>query len=318
MPVSVPKQIEAMDIELIHPQLQNAYKRIPAIPFHNRFFLACMNFFSGLAPKAKTQEGVLITQFNLSKASIRVYQPERETSGAALLWMHGGGYITGHSAMNDRECIAYVKALKLLVVSVDYRLAPKHPYPAALDDCHEAWQWLIKNASEYGVDQSRIAISGQSAGAGLAASLSHKILDSDGIQPAAVALYYPMLDDRTGANTELDAIGHGLWNNKNNRAGWQAYLNRPLGEQHNDYGVPARRDKLDGLPPTWLGVGEADLFYQENLAYMDALTKAGVTCALSIAPKAPHAFDVVVPRAPITETFIKENYEFLKRTLTIL
>lgn len=304
-----------MDIEHIHPELQSAYKRIPAIPFHNRFFLSCMNFFSSLAPKAKTQDGVLIKELVLNQASIRIYQPEKEHCGAALLWMHGGGYITGHSAMNDRECIAYVKELKLLVVSVEYRLAPKHPYPAALDDCYEAWQWLLTNASEYGVDPNRIAISGQSAGAGLAASLSHRILDSDTTQPAAIALFYPMLDDRTGADQSLDGIGHGLWNNKNNRAGWQAYLNRPLGEHHNDYAVPARRTHLTGLAPTWLGIGETDLFYRENIAYIEALKQAGVECNLSIAPKAPHAFDVVVPNAPITEKFIQEHYQFLRDTL---
>jgi acetyl esterase/lipase len=125
-----------------------------------------------------------------------------------LLWVHGGGLISGTAGANDPECSAYARDLKLVVVSVEYRLAPKYPFPAALDDCFETWQWMQQSADKLEINPSRIAISGQSSGGGLTASLAHRIFDEGGIQPAAQALFCPMLDDRTALRHELDIIQH--------------------------------------------------------------------------------------------------------------
>jgi acetyl esterase/lipase len=208
--------------------------------------------------------------------------------------------------------------LGIVVVSVEYRLAPRHPFPAALDDCYAAWQWLLSAARELGIDPSRIAISGQSAGGGLAASLVLRIRDAGGIRPAAQALLCPMLDDRTGARRELDVIDHRVWNNRSNRAAWSWYLGRPAGPSEVPaYAAAARCASLRGLPPAWIGVGDVDLFLEEDRRYAERLIEAGVGCELHIVPMAPHGFEVLVPEASLTREFFRSYCAFLRRALVI-
>ncbi|MEM7016215.1 MAG: alpha/beta hydrolase [Pseudomonadota bacterium] len=307
-----------MDIEKIHPELQQAFRRIPPLPFHNRLFVNSMNFLIGLAPGKKEIDGVIISKKTLTNAGLRIYQPNGDSSGAGLLWIHGGGMITGRATQDDQTCANYARDLNLVVVSVDYRLAPKHPFPVPLDDCYEVWQWFTHEADNLGVDPSRIAISGQSAGGCLAASLAQKILDAGGVQPAAQALFCPMLDDRTAADPALDAIKHRVWNNKSNRAGWSAYLGHSPGESDVPaYAAPARRDELAGLPPTWVGIGDIDLFYEEARLYAQRLNEANVNCQFHTVPMAPHAFETFVPRASITQDFYQDNYQFLQEALSL-
>jgi acetyl esterase/lipase len=269
-------------------------------------------------PKATSSVGLLIQERELFNASIRIYQPKSNLSGAGLLWIHGGGYITGSTALNDRECMAYARDLKLVVVSVEYRLAPKFPFPAGIEDCFEAWLWLQQNAQELGIDASRIVVSGISAGGGLAASLAQKILDQKGIQPAGQALFSPMLDDRTTLKHDLDSDNHPVWNNQSNRAAWTWYLGQPAGAAHvPPYAVPARRENLSGLPEAWIAIGEIELFFQEAVLYAERLSNAGVNCEFYVTPMAPHGFESVLPKAALTRKLYEENYRFLRKVLAI-
>ncbi len=306
-----------MEIEQLHPQLRQAYGRIPAVPFHNRVVYTVISLLQKLMPnKIRPVPGVHIEDRPLSHGAVRIYRPEKGGNGAAILWVHGGGYIIGNVSTNDRECVGLVRKLGVTVVSVEYRLAPKHPFPAPLDDCFEAWQFMLDNATALGIDPARIAIAGQSAGGGLAAGLVQRIADGGGQQPAAQVLMYPMLDDRTGANLALDRIGHKLWSNKNNRAGWSWYLGRPAGAAEvPDYAAPGRRRDLSGLPETWLGVGELDLFYEEDIAYARRLQAGGVACEVLVGPQAPHAYDIIVPKAPVSQAMISAYRAFLGRVL---
>lgn len=308
-----------MDITRLHPELRKAYARIPAVPFHNPAVRAVLSFLMKLMPnKIKPVPGVVIEDKHLDHCSVRIYQPENENSGAGLIWIHGGGYIMGNTGLNDRECSSLAKDLGLLVVSVDYRLAPKYPFPAALDDCFEAWHFMQTMADQWKIDRSRIAILGQSAGGGLAAALVQRIVDAGGIQPAAQILWYPMLDDRTAADTALDSIKHRFWNNRNNRGSWGWYLGQTPGmESAPSYAVPARRENLSGLPPTWLGVGELDLLYNEDCNYAQRLKSAGVHCDLHIAPQAPHAYDVVAPDSSVSKESVDKSYSFLREYLNL-
>lgn len=305
-----------MHIEKVHPELRKVIGRIPPIPFHNRFFMSTINCLTALIPRAKSFAGVSVEDKQLQYAGVRIYRPEKNPSGAALFWIHGGGLITGNAAMNDRECAGYARDLGLVVVSVEYRLAPKHPFPAAIDDCYEAWQWLQSAAHTFGVDPARIVISGQSAGGGLSASLVQRIHDEGGIQPAAQALFCPMLDDRTAARRELDPIKHRIWNNTNNRGGWSSYLGHAPGQTDEPpYAVPARRENVSGLPPTWIAVGDIELFYDEACEYAKRLQEAGVVCELYVMPMAPHGFESFVPNAPITRALYHDYCRFLGKSL---
>ncbi len=269
-------------------------------------------------PKIKPFPGVTIEDYQLTHRNVRVYRPEGSANRAALLWIHGGGFIMGDISNNDRECAAIARTLGIVVVSTGYRVAPKHPFPAALDDCFEAWSYLQAHAEQWQLDRYRVAVQGQSAGGVLAASLIQRIADTGGVQPAAQLLMYPMLDDRTALNMALDPIKHRLWNNKNNRAAWSWFLGQPAGQPEAPrYAAAARREDLTGLPPTWIGVGECDLFYQEDCDYAARLKAAGVPCEFFVGPQCPHGYDLIAPEASVSQALIQEYYRYLRSCLKL-
>ncbi len=226
--------------------------------------------------------------------------------GAALLWIHGGGYVFGRAAQDDALCRRFADRLGIAVASVDYRLAPEHPYPTPLEDCLRAYEWLRSRPE---VDPARIAIGGASAGAGLVAALALLLRDRELPAPAFQLLAYPMLDDRTG-----DGPAHTrMWDAFSNRFGWASYL----GSADPEVVAPARRTDLSGLPPAWIGVGTHDLFLDEDRAYAERLQAAGVPCALHIVDGAFHGFDSVASRTGVARGFFDEQCATLENALSL-
>ncbi len=306
-----------MEIAEIHPELQKAAKRFVSPPLHNLLFVILAKLLLKVMPVPNAGPGVAIENRKLNRAGVRIYRPEGALSGAGLLWMHGGGFIIGR-AEDDQICAALARDLKLIVVSVKYRLAPEHKFPGAIDDCFEAWQWLQREAHNLGIDPARIAIAGQSAGGGLAANLVHRIFDTGGVQPAAQLLFCPMLDDRTALQSELDNIKHLMWNNRSNRKAWSWYLGRPAGSPNVPaYFAAARRENLTGLPPTWITAGDIELFYEEDRRYAARLLEAGIPCHFHVTPRAPHCFEVAVPQASLTREMHLSAYRFLCEALRL-
>ncbi|TFV55727.1 alpha/beta hydrolase [Mycobacterium sp. PS03-16] len=245
-----------------------------------------------------------------SGVTVRWHRPVGATLPApALLWIHGGGYVIGTAAQDDELCRRFSRELGISVVSVDYRLAPEHPYPAPLEDCYSALTWLAALPS---VDAQRVAIGGASAGGGLAAALALLARDRAEVTPAAQVLVYPMLDDRTVERDGLDHPGHRLWNQASNRYGWSAYL----GDADRDVAVPARRADLASLPPAWMGVGTLDLFHDEDLAYAERLRAAGVPCDVEVVQGAFHGFDGIVPKADVSLDFFRSQCDTLRQAFT--
>jgi acetyl esterase/lipase len=243
-------------------------------------------------------------------AGVRLHRsPEPAATSGALLWMHGGGYMLGNARQDDHLCRRFAQKLGITVGSVEYRPAPKHPFPAALEDCYGALQWLVALP---GVDPARVAIGGASAGGGLAAALALMARDRGEINPALQLLTYPMLDDRTVAKSPSDARNYRLCSESSNRFGWAAYL----GDANPDIAVPARNADLAGLPPAWIGVGTHDLFHDEDLAYAERLMKAGVLCHVEVVPGAFHGFDRIVPGAPVSRSFFDSQCASLREALT--
>lgn len=221
-----------------------------------------------------------------------VYEPPaRTTPGPALLWIHGGGTILGTPEADHYWLSTLARDARLLVVSVDYRLAPEHPFPAGLDDAYATLAWLHDQPSELGVDPDRIAVGGSSAGGLLAAALCQRAHDA-GLAVAFQLLEFPMLDDRTALRRDDAGRGRFVWTAASNRWAWGAYLGHvPGAAEPRPYAVPSRRTDLTGLPPTWIGVGELDLFYEEDVAYADRLRAAGVPVTLHTEPRWHHCDD---------------------------
>jgi acetyl esterase/lipase len=245
-----------------------------------------------------------------SGAGARLYRPTAAAAPtAALLWIHGGGYLLGSPEQDDALCRRYVQRLGIVVAAARYRLAPEHPYPIPLEDCYTVLTWL---AGLPGVDADRIAIGGASAGGGLTAALSFLARDRGEVSPVLQVLSYPMLDDRT-VGPDLDKPGFRLWNTRSNRFGWTSYL----GGADPAVAVPARRTDLAGLAPAWLGVGTLDLFCAEDLAYAARLNAAGVECEVHEVPGAFHGFDGLAPKAAVSQAYFDSTCASLRRALKV-
>ena len=224
-------------------------------------------------------------------AGVRVHRPRDVTSRLpAVLWIHGGGYVVGSARVQDRRARRMADTLGAVVASVDYRLAPEHPYPAALDDCCAALEWLVAQPE---IDSRRVVVFGISAGGGLAAALTLRCVDTGLVDLAGQVLQYPMLDDRTVLRSFSGALG---WTPEDNRFGWRSYLRyRPRGRRVSAPTRPPVAEKdLTGLPSTWIGVGTADLFHDEDVDYAMRLQAAGVPTQLEVVRGAFHGFDVAV------------------------
>ncbi|MET0285213.1 MAG: alpha/beta hydrolase [Polyangiales bacterium] len=248
---------------------------------------------------------------------VLVFSPPRgPVARGAMLWIHGGGYVMG-SPERDFACFRqYAEQLDLVVVAVDYRLAPEHPYPAPLDDCFAAFEFVHREATSLGIDPTRVVIAGASAGGGLAAALTLLVHDRGRPAPRMQLLIYPMLDDRSiTAQHERDF--HRLWDRKSNFYGWSSYLGAaPGGADVPAYAAPARRRDLAGLPATWIGVGELDLFYDEDVLYARRLQQAGVPTQLELVEGAFHGFDIVLPRKSVSTRFLDSQLRALRQALT--
>ena len=308
----------------IHPELQQVARRMPKLTYSkkNRWLIHVLTRFVP-APKAPRDiliENVFIpTAKDGTKIRLRIYKRESLPAPMpVLLWLHGGGYVMGNPEQDDGSCIRYVHELGITVISVDYRFAPKYPFPTGLEDCYTALQWIVTQAPRLGVDAKRIAIGGASAGGGLAASLIHLAHDRQEIRPIFQLLVYPMLDDRTVLRSEIDDHDHLVWNQKSNRYGWESYLGTSCGAGNApEYSVPARRTELAGLPEAWIGVGTLDLFHDEDLAYAQRLQEFGVKCELYTVPGAFHGFDVFDSQLPVVQDFRKSQILSLKKCFSL-
>ncbi len=287
---------------MIHPDLVGIARWLPrgVVPGPAALWLA-QTAWALAAPlqRYRPPDGVTVTEHRVGELAGRVFSPsEGSGSRPALLWIHGGGYVLPGSVVDDGVCGRFVQRLGVTVVSLDYRLAPQHPYPAALDDCEAAYRFVHGSADALGVDPARVVIGGASAGGGLAAALALRIVDRGLPLPRLQLLVYPMIDDR---NVGPRAGTLRMWDPASNRIGWSSYLRGV--DPVPDHAAPARRVDLRGLPPAWIGVGSLDLFHDEDLDYARRLREAGVATALEVVEGAFHGFDLVAERAPVSRRF---------------
>lgn len=212
-----------------------------------------------------------------------------------ILWIHGGGYVTGMASM------VYVSAGRLLaktyggvVLSPGYRLAPIHPYPAALEDCYAALEFLFEHAEELGIDKEKIIVGGESAGGGLTAALCLYARDQGKIRVRMQIPLYPMIDC---FDTPSSIDNHGrVWNTRRNHFGWKAYLKDLYGRKDIPvYASAAREDNYEGMPPCYTFVQDGEPFYQETLDYVEKLKRSGVKASVDVYHGDVHAFDLLTP-----------------------
>ncbi|MBO0852912.1 MAG: alpha/beta hydrolase [Nocardia sp.] len=265
-------------------------------------------------PPAPIPAGVTVTDTDAAGVPVRVYAPaDRPTPRPALIYLHGGGFVTGSVESGHEEALRRTTELGVVIVSVDYRLAPEHPFPAGLEDCYTALEWTAARADALGVDPARIAVGGASAGAGLTASLTQLTRVRCGPPICFQYLAIPELDDRLDTGSMRAFHDTPLWNRPLAQLSWSYYL----GDRTDLDGVPAapaRAADLTGLPPAFIAVCEFDPLRDEGLRYAQRLLAAGVGVELHLYPGTFHGCGVARDTA-IVRRMTSDSDAALRRAL---
>lgn len=259
--------------------------------------------------KIKSYDGQTISVYRFFKKP----EPVAATSprGPAVLHAHGGGTIQGDVNLFAGALSLQVQMTGVQVFSVDYRLAPEHPFPTPEEDSYAGLKWLYEHADEFAVDRSRIAVAGQSAGGKLAMGLSLMARDRKLSPPLAKqVLIYPMLDDRnTTPNPALEPLAAGYWSYADNITAWTALLGKDVigTDKVSPYAAPARAQNVEGLPPTYIEVGELDIFRDEDIALAGRLAAANISVEVHVHPGVPHAFESFALEIDVTQRALADR-----------
>ena len=227
-----------------------------------------------------------VSDLDADGVPVRVYVPAGDAPLPAVLFLHGGGWILGTLDTHDALCRALCNACGAIVCSVDYRLAPEAQHPAAVDDASLALRWLLREGASLGVDVSRVAVAGDSAGGNLAAVLARRFRSDLRFQ----LLVYPVTDSgcETASYASYGGEEYGL-SREQMAACWDAYAPGPQARLGAD-ASPLRADDLEGLPPALVICAEYDPLTDEALAYAEKLRAAGVEARTSVYPGMVHGF----------------------------
>ena len=312
-------------IEHVDPELRDALAFLPQVPLtaetlvgYRADLQASLNAASiPDLPDIATAEIHVESAFGAKPIRVLTYRPVRSDDALpAFVHTHAGGFVMGSPEMKDVENRIFASELNCAIYSVDYRLAPEAPYPAALEDIYSVFVWLHANAGQLGLDPARIGIKGESGGGGCAAAAALYARDRAGPKFAFQQLIYPMIDDRSAVQKDLHPyVGEFFWTQANNYFAWRSLLGGEPGSPGvSPYAAAARAADVSGLPPTYMSVGGLDLFLEENLTYANRLSRAGVPVELHLYPGAYHGF-YRTANARVTRQAEHDTREALRRFL---
>jgi acetyl esterase len=253
-----------------------------------------------------------------SEIPVRIYAPVHRAGGRApaLVFFHGGAFVLGDRYTEEQRCLRYAAEAQCVVVSVDYRLAPEHPFPAGVDDCYAGLEWTVSHAQELDIDPARVGVGGSSAGGALAAAVALMARDRDGPALAVQILNYPVIDDRmqTPSMRAFDATP--MWTSGADADMWQHYLGDPDGRGDvSPYAAPGRATDLAGLPAAYVLTAELDPLRDEGIDYARRLMEAGVPTELHTVAGACHGFDIIAAGSSLGQRSIEEQVRALVRGL---
>ena len=208
----------------------------------------------------------------------------------ALVYYHGGAFAIGYASLHLHNCERYANEAGCIVIFVDYRLAPRHPFPAGFDDCFQSLRWVIDNAGNLGIDPGRIAVGGDSAGGALAAGVAQRARDEGLVKLCAQMLVYPVLDNTCSTYSATMFLDVPLWNARSNRYMWDMYLRPFPGGKAPPYAAPGL-GALRGLPLSYVETAEFDPLRDEGLLYIVKLRQAGVAVEANETKRTVHGYD---------------------------
>ena len=265
-------------------------------------------------PNVEKDEHIIIDGVEKdNKLDLYIYRPKniQNTKTPVIYYMHGGGYIIGNATMYGTTFNYLANKHNATVISIEYRLSTKAPYPADLNDAYSGLKYIYHNADKLNIDKNNIIIMGESAGGGLTARLGLYNKDHDKIPIKGQVLIYPMLDYRTGGNNDIyknEYAGEYIWTKELNQIGWTSLKkDQIIPEKEMLYYSPAMAsvEELKGLPDTFIIVGGLDLFVNECFDYANKLIQAGIPTEFFCEPGVVHAYDLLLNKSPQAARFIE-------------
>lgn len=235
------------------------------------------------------------------KIRTRVYRPSGTENKTlpVMIYFHGGGYMMGIPEMANTFFADVLKRKEVAIIAPDYRLSQKDPFPAGFNDCYDVLLWIRDHAQKLHVDANKIIIAGHSAGGGMAAAITLKARDTKAVKPVFQMPIYPMLDHRMiTASSKME--GSTMWDASINAHAWNLYL-RNTKQPIPAYASPSLNDDYSDFPPTISFVGDLEPFYDENVAYIEALKKADIPVKFKVFKGGYHGFEVGSPKAAISK-----------------
>ena len=305
--------------DMISPDLRKGYYagRLIAHLYHHQWFA---RFALNMARKfmaGKNIDGLVCEQRYIkipgsaSPLRIRIYKPEHVSGPLpAMLYLHGGGYMTNIPEMFAASFSAFIAAHPCIIVAPDYRKSVEAPFPAAFDDCYNTLLWMKENAAALGAVDEQFIVAGDSAGGGLTASVVLKATDTNDVKIAFQIPLYPMIDDRQNTSSCHDSNAP-VWDAINNRLGWELYL-KGASSPSSPYAAPSRADDYSRLPPTVTFVGSIEAFRDETVSYVERLREHNIPVAFREFEGAFHAFDYFFPKTEIAKqatSFLLQSYK---------
>lgn len=269
-------------------------------------------------------DSVKVTRQNITGPAendleVLIYHPENPLRAPkpGISHMHGGGYVADTAEMNEGFCKKIAKDAEAVVVSVDYRLATEAAFRGPLEDCYSALLWMSREHEALGFDRNRLAVTGESAGGGLAAQIAFLVRDRKKVSVKLQYLTFPMLDDRTGVTSDVSPLlGEFAWTRGSNQFGWSKFLGQPAGHDKVPYpAVPARIENFQGLAPCHIVCGALDLLVIENLTYAQRLVSQGVPTEVHIYPGALHGF-MNAPGIDLARDYFEERKRVFQRAFS--
>lgn len=248
-----------------------------------------------------------------NRVPLVIFKQKSDTApGSALVYFHGGAFVFKYAPPHIANAARYAREANCRVVLVDYRLAPKYPFPAGFNDCYAALKWTCANAGKLGIDPKRIAVGGDSAGGALAAAIAQKAVHEDGIKLCGQLLIYPTTDN-SGKWSSLTTFSNVQpFKNLSHVALWEAYLGHSLAAGTPRYAAPLQGD-LTGVAPAYVETAEFDPLYDEGNAYADALIAKGVAVSRNSIKGAIHGFDLLAAGSEISKAAVSARVQFLRR-----
>ena len=310
-----------MSISLnIHPELKSIKAR--PLPKSRWALAALQNLLSAVNAVHRRKFKTLITRISIPSSdgypvSVVLIRPENLRSPApALVYYHGGAFVMKPAPQHFENAVRYAREADCLVIFVEYRLAPKYPFPAGFNDCHAALLWAISNAEKLGIDKGRLVVGGDSAGGGLAAGVAQRARQEDGIQLRGQLLIYPAVDIVCNRPSIARFANVPPFKNASVVAIAETYLGRPISAEIPRYASPILGD-VSQLAPAYVETPEFDLLHDQGNAYARALMDKGVEVDLNEIKGAIHGFDVLVANSSLSKDAMRRRIQFLRRVFEV-